>query len=392
MYKVLTCPKCKTTFGAVVCETSPSDTEQDLFECGKCLFLFRFDQSQAAAEHMSTVAGVSGVSLLSDHEVEALSLHVVVPVRPKRAETIEALPPPPKPILKAIASFFTSRRPRSDAELKGEGLELPAPPPAALLVEPGDQSQQDVRLIEPTSVEPVLDGSSSGAIESAKLERSESPQILEPAVETKAISEKDKSHLPVSAEPELVEVTPIAAPSEMMLEVPSFMTFNSSPHSGKWKASTFLLGTLLVVTAVYAVWADSRRLAAKPALTNLMAAFCQAAGCDVRPLLNMEPMVITTSSFTEGEPGKYSFGFSLMNSSPDNLAIPNVQIYFVDSKERTVMTRLVQANQIVPGRNVLLGGQTVAVLFDLTLPDAVRPLVAGYKLAVVNPDGLPAGN
>ena len=368
MYKVLTCPKCKVTSGVVVCEPAlVGESALDLFECGHCHQVF----SERQASNPSEAAGIAGrgLALISDSEAEALSVEVVTP----RALDDDMATSDDRPhrmgltgVFKRLSSAFKASKPASavleaaqiapledsQAHPDVQALQSPAKPDAAESSWPQAAAQQDV---EPTVADPKLN-----------------------------------ALLPARSEPELLPVQPIESP-HTELEALSFMLNHpkNSAASGKWRFACILLAPLLVATALYAVWADSRRLAANPSLTNLIQAYCLVAGCDTRPILDIEPMAITTSTFTENADGQYSFGFSLMNTGAQNLAVPNVQIYFIDSKDRTVMTRLVTANQILSGRQHLLSGQTVAVLFDLTLPPTVKPLVAGYKLAVVNANGLP---
>lgn len=381
MYKVLTCPACKVTAGVVICETAEGGEVGDAFECGHCAHIFT--ERQSLSPDASVHAAGTGLQVIHSSEQHILSLDVRVR-------------PAPEPVLDDPVNKFSFLSRLGELRHKlwpGSAGHGDASSRQHLLAAPvKSQPEPGCRLEDPIAGSPAFE---------AKRQEVESQPEVQPkdeAIETVALSDVPQTNFSqetgIAVQP-VLDLLPSKQPSSsqgspvIYMEGMSFMNNNASGSLVRWRAMSLLLLPAFLAAMAYAVWADSRRLATIPSVSNLVQAYCILTGCDTRPVLDPHPMAITTSTFTENADGQYSFGFSLLNGAKQHLAVPNVQIYFVDSKDKVVMTKLVASQQILPGRDVLLAGQTVAVLFDLALPEQVKPLVAGYRLAVTDASGLP---
>lgn len=154
------------------------------------------------------------------------------------------------------------------------------------------------------------------------------------------------------------------------------------------RASLAVLSLLLVVGLVGQVVLHERdRLAAQyPEYRGELSALAQAVGLEVRPLKQIEAVVIDSSAFTKVRNEVYKLSFTLRNNAPIALATPSMELTLTDMQDQVLLRRVLTPADFAKLPEVLAAGaeQSAALSVAVRAPLA-QDKVAGYRLLAFYP-------
>ncbi|MFZ9298008.1 MAG: DUF3426 domain-containing protein [Hylemonella sp.] len=116
-------------------------------------------------------------------------------------------------------------------------------------------------------------------------------------------------------------------------------------------------------------------------------ALCQALGCQISPLRQIESISIESSNFQQVSPGLYRLGFSLKNSALVDLALPALELTVTDVTDQAMIRRVLLPAELQLEAQALAAKSELhaSLLLDLTVQNAPAGAVAGYRLLVFYP-------
>lgn len=236
--------------------------------------------------------------------------------------------------------------------------------------------EADLRAVPRSErIEPELDtgagdtvllpeGSAYGVDETRPLLADEGPAPTAPAVQTRA----------ESAPPELSFMRPTRQPSRW--------------HRPLVRATLLVLSLLLVLGLALQLLVHERdRVAAiEPGLRPLVEEVCLLAGCEVRPLRQIESVVIDSSAFSKIKGDLYRLSLTLKNNAPVDLAMPAVELALTDSLDHALIRRVLQPEDLGVQEGVIrAGGETQTTLLLTVKTNGNGERVAGYRLLAFYP-------
>lgn len=144
------------------------------------------------------------------------------------------------------------------------------------------------------------------------------------------------------------------------------------------RAGLWLVGlTLGVGLMVQVVVQERDRIAAtEPIALRLLEPLCSALGCKIAPLLQIESIVIDSSSFAKTRADVYRLSFTLKNTAPTAVATPSMELTLTDMQDQAVIRRVFVATEFGRQQTMLPGTELVA-----TLPVSVKSGVSGAKIS-----------
>lgn len=150
--------------------------------------------------------------------------------------------------------------------------------------------------------------------------------------------------------------------------------------------SVLVVGLLLTLAGQFIVHERNRLAAHEPRLTPWLLAFCAPLGCSLAPLLQIESIVIESSSFARVRDDTYRLSFALKNASNLLLAMPAVELTLTDALDQPVLRRVVLPGELEALPDTLEPGlaRPVSATFLVTL-DATSQRMAGYRLLAFYP-------
>lgn len=171
---------------------------------------------------------------------------------------------------------------------------------------------------------------------------------------------------------------------------PSFMAQGGKPahgRSGLGKKSLLAICSLLTLAlALQVLLLERDRIAAAtPALRPWLVMGCEALGCTIAPLREIESIAIDSSAFTSVRPGVYLLSVTLKNTAAVELATPALELTLTDTQDHSLMRRVLMPAEL--GGNKPLAG---AAEWSTSLPigvqaNATLEKIAGYKLLAFYP-------
>ena len=192
---------------------------------------------------------------------------------------------------------------------------------------------------------------------------------------------------PVSAnvaEPELA-ATPAAAPAPVV--VPEFM--RQAERSARWSRSGLrrvLAGASLVLALLLVAQAGLHfrdTLAARhPSLRPVLTALCGVAGCEIKPLQDIEALVIDATSLSPVSAGVYKLSVVFSSKASLDVAAPAVDLILLDSSGKTLSRRVLGPETMTPALTQVAAEseQTLTLVFSTG-----EQRVSGYKVALFYP-------
>ena len=281
-------------------------------------------------------------------------------LRPAAVPTPVVSPPPP-PITPAPPVFSLPAQepePEPDSQdqvLPAIALRIPHEDPF-LALRPSEHAEQ-----EPVSVAEELNISALGDVVPATVNRDDTPRYVQ------------------------------SEPSAPVVDEPSFMRkrpqrTRKQGRVAKWLALVVCLlgGTALVVQVLRH---ERNYIAAvHPATAPVLVALCDALGCELGPLRQIESLLIDSSAFAKVRADTYRLSFTLRNSAPQAVAVPAVELTLTDNLDQSVLRRVLQVSDFAPGQTNIAAGGELAVNLPLSIQvgGAVQKF-SGYRLLAFYP-------
>lgn len=359
MSMITRCPACETMFRVVPDQLRIS---AGWVRCGRC------DEVFDASEH-----------LLADTPSTDASEVAPVPVPPVMRVVENAPPVPPAPPV-LIASF--------EGVTEVVPLSEPAPSPELPLPYLSDFQDLDLNLNlaeVPTETEFVSIEEPPTVSDKAELE---SLELLEAkAFEDMAL---DAEVTAPTSELEEVAHTALAVP-ELPPEPISFL-LNEREIPGRGRASQrwflLVLSLLLLLGLVsQGVYREHNRLAAwEPRMEPWLARACDAMGCTMGPVQDMDAISVDSSTFTKLRSDGYRLSFSLKNRASTPVAFPAIELTLTDALDRPFLRRILRASDLGFTETALAAGAEWLASIDLAVESTAMPdRVAGYRLVAFYP-------
>ena len=130
-------------------------------------------------------------------------------------------------------------------------------------------------------------------------------------------------------------------------------------------------------------------VARQPSLRPVLAALCQATGCELAPLRRIADIVIEGAAFAREKSGgnDYRLSFNLRNGAAVPLAMPSIELVLLDTQERAVVRRVLSPTDYGAPAVLAARGERVASLpMILTANEsAALPPIAGYRVEAFYP-------
>ena len=146
-------------------------------------------------------------------------------------------------------------------------------------------------------------------------------------------------------------------------------------------------GVLLVAVLVLQIAVHERdRIAAldpraKPWLEEL----CGPLQCTVKPLRQIESIVIESSAFNKVRGNAYRFSISLRNKSSVPLAMPGIELALTDSQDQPMLRRVLLPADLGAAPVIAPGAEWSASLPVSVAPTTQTARIAGYRLLAFYP-------
>lgn len=188
------------------------------------------------------------------------------------------------------------------------------------------------------------------------------------------------------------EPAPAAAPqAEPRAPELSFMRQTRPPsrwHRPLVRATLMVLSLLLVLGLALQLLMQERDLIAArhPELRPLVEEICMLANCEVRPLRQIESVVIDSSAFSKIKGDLYRLSLTLKNNAPVDLAMPAVELALTDTLDHALIRRVLQPEELGVQEGVIrAGSETQATLLLTVKTNGNGERVAGYRLLAFYP-------
>jgi hypothetical protein len=166
----------------------------------------------------------------------------------------------------------------------------------------------------------------------------------------------------------------------------SFLSKGRRPATGRqsWARaglvllSVALFGGLLLQVVVHE---RDRIVATEPAARRFLEPLCEVLNCKLEALLQIEAIVIDSSSFAKVRTDVYRLNFALKNSAQTPVATPAVELTLTDMQDQPVMRRVFTAADFAKQRLVIEPGAELAATVAVNVKHvAGHEKVTGYRL------------
>ena len=173
----------------------------------------------------------------------------------------------------------------------------------------------------------------------------------------------------------------------------SFM--HSARKASRWhrplvRATLLVAGLLLMTGLALQVLVQERdRIAAlepgvKPWLENM----CLLLDCQVRPLRQIESVVIDSSAFSKTKGDVYRLSLTLKNTAPIDLATPAIELALTDTMDRALIRRVFRPEELGLRSGVIAAASEAQTTLELTIKgngNGNGERIAGYRLLAFYP-------
>jgi hypothetical protein len=147
---------------------------------------------------------------------------------------------------------------------------------------------------------------------------------------------------------------------------------------------SLLFGVLLVLQVL--VQERDRLAAGEPAVRQALESMCSVLGCKIRPLRQMDAIVIDSSSFTKVRADVYRLNFTLKNTAALDVATPSLELTLTDLQDQAVIRRVIENSSFGSKQDVLVHGEewATSLLISVKMPGSSER-VSGYRLLAFYP-------
>lgn len=391
MSLITRCPACETMFRVVPDQLRISE---GWVRCGHCTEVFD------AALHLQPQAFVPEPAPVPPPEPATLSADL--PASAVQEAGIQTSPPPlassaaTGPEIPAVPAFASDFSPPPTSP---PSFTPSFPAPELESVSPGALSSSPLAWGAAPSHEaaPHALADDAGTVERAMAEkRHEASAALTdaPVPEEVIAAPMTRESLPNDALP---GVSPTAAdapapeePTESTIEDMSFV--RDARRKAFWRrpgvrVGLVVAGVLLVAVLVLQIAVHERdRIAAldpraKPWLEEL----CGPLQCTVKPLRQIESIVIESSAFNKVRGNAYRFSISLRNKSSVPLAMPGIELALTDSQDQPMLRRVLLPADLGAAAVIAPGAEWSTSLPVSVAPTTQTARIAGYRLLAFYP-------
>ena len=139
--------------------------------------------------------------------------------------------------------------------------------------------------------------------------------------------------------------------------------------------------------AAQVLWQERDRLAAfHPSLRPTLEEACGLVGCEVRPLRQIDAVVIDGSAFTKLRGDLFRLSMTLRNNGPVNVAAPAVELALTDALDQPVVRRVLQPAELGARAGVIgAKGELQSTLVIAIKGSVSADRIAGYRLLAFYP-------
>lgn len=124
-----------------------------------------------------------------------------------------------------------------------------------------------------------------------------------------------------------------------------------------------------------------RIVSTEPAARRLLEPLCEVLNCRLEALLQIEAIVIDSSSFAKVRTDVYRLSFALKNSAQTPVATPAVELTLTDMQDQAVMRRVFTTADFAKQRVVIEpGAELLATIIVSVKHGAGHDKVSGYRL------------
>lgn len=203
--------------------------------------------------------------------------------------------------------------------------------------------------------------------------------------------------LPVAAPVSVAAKTPEASVDA----VPELSFVRHAKNKAFWQHPNVvrsLLALLMALTGLLAfqvVLHQRNELAAMhPGLQSGLESFCQAMGCVIEPVKQLEALKIESSSFQKmqesAQGDTYALKVTLKSSAAQPLAVPALELTLTDTNDNPVLRRVLLANELgFQGKTLAPLGEWHAALSMVVAanqgPNLARAPITGYRVLAFYP-------
>lgn len=179
---------------------------------------------------------------------------------------------------------------------------------------------------------------------------------------------------------------PLPAPLQDLR--PSFMARKPVRQRSRLvQASLVLLcGGLSLLLVVQVLVRERDRIAAyQPGSKPVLQAVCEAVGCQVGPLRQIETLAIESSSFSKIRSDIYRLSFAIRNPAHIELALPAMELTLTDSQDKVLLRRVLQPADLGPVDVIGPGAEFSTSMAVQVKLGSLNERVAGYRLLAFYP-------
>lgn len=143
---------------------------------------------------------------------------------------------------------------------------------------------------------------------------------------------------------------------------------------------------LLVSLSLQAVLHERDRIAAlQPRGLGLLQALCAPLRCAVKPLRQIESIVIDSSSFRRVRDNVYQLNLGIKNAAPVALAMPSVELALTDTQDQPVLRRVLSPAELGAAAVLAARGDWSGSLAVSVTDSSIAARIAGYRVLAFYP-------
>ena len=145
--------------------------------------------------------------------------------------------------------------------------------------------------------------------------------------------------------------------------------------------------SLLGLLAVQILWQERDRLAAfHPSLRPALEEACGLMACEVRPLRQIDAVVIDGSAFTKLRGDLFRLSMTLRNNGSVPVAAPSVELALTDALDQPVVRRVLQPTELGARKGVIgVRGELQSTLVLSIKGSVPADRIVGYRLLAFYP-------
>ena len=186
---------------------------------------------------------------------------------------------------------------------------------------------------------------------------------------------------------------PSPPPAMQTQATPQLSFMRTARKSSRWhrplvRATLLVMSLVLVLgLAVQLLVQERDRIAAvEPGLRPLIEEACLMLGCEIRPLRQIESVVIDSSAFSKVKGDLYRLSLTLKNNAPIDLAMPAVELALTDTLDHALIRRVLPPEELGARSGVIrAGGEAQATLMLTVKTNGNGERIAGYRLLAFYP-------